>query len=487
MNVAPGTVIGPYRIVEQVGRGGMATVYKAHQAALARYVAVKVLPDFLASEEGFKERFQQEAVSVAKLRHPNILAVFDYGNAEGTAYIVNEFVDGGTLSDQLGSPLPMDYVVNTLKPIAAALDYAHARGILHRDIKPSNILMNMEGTPVLGDFGLAKMMERGPGLTQAGMVVGTPEYMSPEQCAGETLGPGADIYSLGVVAYQLLTGELPFTAATPAAVINAQLHNQLPPPSSVNPDLSSAVEGVLLKALAKTSADRYRSATAFVKALQEAGSASVAAADHAPSVPAPPASPAALPAPPAPPAPPIPAPQTPAPVIPAFTPPPAPAYTAPPAPANTPPSAPAYTPPAPAYNAPVPPAYSAVPLYPPPQPYVPGRRYAPGAADGRQIPGWVNVVMAIGVGIELLWGILILVSAGSSDQSGRIVAGVWFALSAVAAVAGTLALIGERRHASWGRPAAWTSSVVQILSCVGAITGIPILIGLATGRSTARP
>lgn len=459
MNVAPGTVIGPYRIVEQVGRGGMATVYKAHQAALARYVAVKVLPDFLASEEGFKERFQQEAVSVAKLRHPNILAVFDYGNAEGTAYIVNEFVDGGTLSDQLGSPLPLDYVVSTLKPIAAALDYAHARGILHRDIKPSNILMNMEGTPVLGDFGLAKMMERGPGLTQTGMVVGTPEYMSPEQCAGETLGAGADIYSLGVVAYQLLTGELPFTAATPAAVINAQLHNQLPPPSSVNPELSSAVEGVLLKALAKTSADRYRSATAFVKALQEAGSAGVVAADHAPAVPAPPAPAAAMPAPPAPP---IPAPPTPAPVIPAYTPPPAPAYTAP-----------------------VPPAYSAAPLYPPPQPYVPGRRYSPGAADGRHIPGWVNVVMAVGVGIEVLWVFLMLVS-GSSTDSGRIVGWVWAALSALAAVAGTLALIGERGHASWGRPAAWISSVVMILSCVGAITGIPILIGLATGRSTAR-
>src|SRR5579859_98980 len=229
MGIAPGTVIGPYRVVEQVGRGGMATVYKAHQAALARFVAIKVLPEFLATEEGFKERFQQEAQAVAKLRHPNILAVFDYGDFEGTAYIVNEFVNGGTLGDQLGSPLPMDYVANSLLPIASALDYAHSRSILHRDIKPTNILMTMDGTPVLGDFGLAKMMERsGPGLTQSGMIVGTPEYMSPEQCSGEKIGPAADIYSLGVVAYQMLTGQLPFTAATPAAVINAQLHNELP-------------------------------------------------------------------------------------------------------------------------------------------------------------------------------------------------------------------------------------------------------------------
>jgi len=146
MGLGAGTTIGPYRIVERLGKGGMATVYKAHQAALARYVAIKVLPEFLAEEPGFVERFQQEAVAVAKLRHPNILAVFDYGNQENVAYIVNEFIDGGTLGDQVGKPLPVDYVAESLRPVALALDYAHARGILHRDIKPSNILMSHVGT-----------------------------------------------------------------------------------------------------------------------------------------------------------------------------------------------------------------------------------------------------------------------------------------------------------------------------------------------------
>jgi serine/threonine protein kinase len=271
MALAPGTDIGPYRIVEQLGRGGMATVYKAHQAALARYVAVKVLPEFLAEEPGFAERFQQEAVAVAKLRHPNILAVYDYGKQDAIAYIVTEFVDGGTLADQVGKPLPVDYIADVLRPVASALDYAHARGILHRDIKPSNILLAHDGTPVLADFGLAKMLESGgPALTQAGMIVGTPEYMSPEQCSGGDVGPAADLYSLAVVAYEMLTGRPPFTAATPAAVIMAQLHNPLPPPRSLNPDITPAVEAVLLKGLARSPSARYGRAGELVKALAEA-------------------------------------------------------------------------------------------------------------------------------------------------------------------------------------------------------------------------
>ncbi|HEY8641429.1 MAG TPA: serine/threonine-protein kinase, partial [Candidatus Dormibacteraeota bacterium] len=239
MKLEPGTNLGPYRIVGEAGRGGMASVYKAHQAALARYVAIKVLPDFFATEPGFLERFQQEAVAVAQLRHPNILAIFDYGDTDGVTYIVTEFVDGGTLAEQMGKPLPVEYAVEILNPIAGALDYAHRRGVLHRDIKPSNVLLQHDGTPVLSDFGLAKMMmSANKRITQSGMIVGTPEYMSPEQCAGEDLTPATDQYSLAVIAYEALTGRVPFTAATPVAVLMAQMQNALPPPRTINPELS---------------------------------------------------------------------------------------------------------------------------------------------------------------------------------------------------------------------------------------------------------
>ena len=270
MTLEAGTNIGPYRVMEQIGRGGMATVYKAHQASLARYVAIKVLPSFFAEDEGFRERFQQEAIAIARLRHPNILQVMDYGQHEGTSYIVTEFVDGGTLADQVGNALPVDYVVKVLTPIASALDYAHARDILHRDVKPSNILMARDGTPMLSDFGLAKMVGSMPRLTVSGATVGTPEYMAPEQGEGQTLGPAADQYSLAVVAYELLTGRVPFSAETPLAVLVAHMHKPLPLPRSINPALSEAVELALLKGLAKDPGDRYPSVGAFVHTIAEA-------------------------------------------------------------------------------------------------------------------------------------------------------------------------------------------------------------------------
>ncbi|HXM72256.1 MAG TPA: serine/threonine-protein kinase [Candidatus Dormibacteraeota bacterium] len=268
MTLAAGSSLGPYRIVEQVGRGGMATVYKAYHPSLQRFVAIKVLPEFLADDQEFRSRFEQEAVAVARLRHPNILTVYDHGELDGVAYIVTEFVDGGTLADQLGKPLPVDYTAKILGPIASALDYAHSRGVLHRDLKPSNVLMASDGTPILSDFGLALMMTTSnKRLTQSGMILGTPEYMSPEQCEGATMTPAADIYSLGVVAYEMLTGRVPFSAATPAAVLIAQIKNELPPPRKSNPNLSAAVEGALLKALAKDPSERFRNAGDFVHAL----------------------------------------------------------------------------------------------------------------------------------------------------------------------------------------------------------------------------
>jgi len=273
MSLAPGVSLGPYLIIEQIGRGGMAAVYKAYEDSLARHVAIKVLPEFFAEEKEYRVRFQVEAVAVAKLRHLNIVSVFAYGEENGQPYIVSEFMDGGTLAERLEAALPVDAVVALLEPIASALDYAHSQGVLHRDIKPSNIMMvGDQSTPVLTDFGLAKILESDT-ITLTGTVLGTPEYMAPELCAGEAAGPSADIYSLGVVAYQMLTGRVPFKGNTPGATIISQIHDPLPPPQEVNPGLPRPVAVVLDKVLAKAPAERYQSAGDFVAALVTAAAA----------------------------------------------------------------------------------------------------------------------------------------------------------------------------------------------------------------------
>src|SRR5712692_9608855 len=269
MSLVPGTTIGAYLIVEQIGRGGMASVYKAYEPPLDRHVAIKVLPEFFAEAVDYRLRFQLEAVAIAKLRHLNILSVFAYGEENGIPYIVSEFMDGGTLAERLNGAMMVEEVVALLGPIAAALDYAHAQGVLHRDIKPSNIMMVGDGTPVLTDFGLAKLMAA-DSITLSGQVLGTPEYMAPELCAGEKGGPRADFYSLAVVAYEMLSGRVPFKGNTPAATIVAQINEPLPPAQEVNPDLLAGVATVLDKALAKAPDDRYQSAVEFVAALAAA-------------------------------------------------------------------------------------------------------------------------------------------------------------------------------------------------------------------------
>ena len=266
MKLEEGSELGGYRIVEQVGQGGMAVVYKAYQASLSRFVALKVLPPHLSADPDFQARFQVEAVRVAGLRHANILIVHDYGEIDGVTYIATEFVDGGTLDQQLGKPLPVEYVVEILQPVASALDYAHARGVVHRDVKPSNVLLARDGHPLLSDFGLARMMTPDADVTQAGMILGTPQYMAPEQSLGEP-GPASDIYSLGVVAYEMLTGRVPFSAPTPMAVVLAHREDPLPMPRSINPAISAANEAALLKALARKPEDRFQSASGLVRAL----------------------------------------------------------------------------------------------------------------------------------------------------------------------------------------------------------------------------
>ena len=245
----PGTTLGSYLIVEQIGRGGMATVYKAYEEPLTRHVAIKVLPEFFAEDKDYRVRFQVEAVAVAKLRHNNILTVFAYGEEEGVPYIVCEFVDGGTLAERLDGAMPIEDAVQVLVPVASALDYAHSQGVLHRDVKPSNIMLLSDGTPVLTDFGLAKVLG-GDTITVTGQVLGTPEYMAPELVSGDGAGPAADRYSLGVVAYQMLTGRVPFQGNTPGATLMAQIHDPLPPARDLNPGLSVDVAGDFVAALA---------------------------------------------------------------------------------------------------------------------------------------------------------------------------------------------------------------------------------------------
>ena len=287
MTLQPGNSLGNYQIVEKIGAGGMGAVYKAYQTSLGRYVAIKVLPPQTAGDPTFGDRFAQEARAIGKLRHPNIVTAFDFTQAGDLAYLVSDYIDGGTLADQLGSPLPLDYALGILGPIAAALDYAHARGVVHRDIKPQNVLLTREGTPVLTDFGLAKIVGPGSGMTVAGSLMGTADYMAPELAGGaESAGPAADQYALGLIAYQMLVGRHPFPADNPLSALMAHVNKPVPIPSQLGVVLPPGAEAALLRALAKKPEDRVARAGDFVRALagsQYAVPASAAAAFATPS------------------------------------------------------------------------------------------------------------------------------------------------------------------------------------------------------------
>jgi hypothetical protein len=267
MSLEPGRAIGGYEIVGLVGSGGMGAVYKAYQRSLARYVAIKIISSRAADEPGFKDRFVTEGLAIARLRHPNIVTAFDFADDGGVAYLVSEFVDGGTLADQLGSALPLDYVMHMLLPLAGALDYAHSRGVLHRDVKPTNVLIQRDGTPVLTDFGLARILGPATGASQTNAPLGTLEYMSPESAAGKEIGPAADQYALGVIAYEMLIGKPPFGGETPIAVLLAQISKTPPAASERGVTLAPGVEAALQRALAKDPYARYASVSEFVRAL----------------------------------------------------------------------------------------------------------------------------------------------------------------------------------------------------------------------------
>jgi serine/threonine protein kinase len=269
-----GQSLGRYHILEQLGEGGMAIVYKAYDTRLETDVAVKVIrtekftPEVLVRA---LKRFEREAKSLARLTHPNIVKVTDYGEHENHPYLVMPYLAGGNLKERIKQTgaIPWQEAARLLVPIAQALEFAHSQGMIHRDVKPSNILLTQSGQPMLTDFGVAKVVEEEAtlDLTGTAAAVGTPEYMAPEQ-TGKNIDHRVDIYALGIVFYEMITGRRPFEADTPLAVIVKQASDPLPRPSQFMPGLPDVVEKVLIKVLAKKPEDRYQSMGEFAKVLE---------------------------------------------------------------------------------------------------------------------------------------------------------------------------------------------------------------------------
>jgi tetratricopeptide (TPR) repeat protein len=263
-----GRTLGKYQIIERLGRGGMADVYRAYQPGLDRLVAVKVMHSHLAEEAGFITRFQREAKAIARLRHPYIVQVIDFDVQDDVYYMVMEYIEGSTLKEWLrdlasrGERLPTHYALDIAAKLADALAYAHGEGMVHRDIKPANVLLRRPDHPVLSDFGIARIVGM-TGLTAEGATIGTPAYMSPEQCRGETADERSDIYALGVVLFEMLAGHPPYDADTPYAVILKHINDPIPSPRQIVPDLPDAVELIILRSLAKDPGDRFTSAAAL--------------------------------------------------------------------------------------------------------------------------------------------------------------------------------------------------------------------------------
>ncbi len=267
--------IGKYELITRLGRGGMGEVYKAFHPQLQRYVAIKVLLTHSETDPEFIARFQNEAMAVARLRHPNIVQVFDFDIEGDKPYMVMEFVEGETLAQRMtryhrsGHVVPVDEVVRLFQQLCAAVDYAHKQGMLHRDIKPANVIINRQGDAVLTDFGLAKISGVS-GLTASGLVIGTPHYMSPEQGQGQAMDTRSDVYSLSVMLYEMLAGKLPFDADTPVGIIMQHIMTPPPPIEEANPAVSSALAQVALVGMAKKPEERFRSAGAMGAAISAA-------------------------------------------------------------------------------------------------------------------------------------------------------------------------------------------------------------------------
>lgn len=271
-----GARLGDYEIQDVLGSGGMATVYRGFDHTLQRPVAIKVLSEAAAAQPGLVERFRQEARLIARLRHPHIVQVYAFGQVDQVVYMVQELLPGPTLATRLqelaaqGQPMPRQEILAVIGQLAAALDAAHAAGIIHRDVKPSNALWNAAGELALTDFGIAKSGAADGMQTQTGVVFGTPVYVSPEQARGEPLTPASDIYALGVVLYELIAGRPPFDGPVPLDVVLKHLQEPPPPLAPLRPDVPPEVEAVVRRALAKSPAERFATAGELARALEAA-------------------------------------------------------------------------------------------------------------------------------------------------------------------------------------------------------------------------
>ena len=275
-----GQTLGKYRVLDQLGRGGMAQVYRAYHPQLDRYVAIKVLRSDLIEEHDFLARFRREAQAVAGLRHPNIVQVFDFDVQGNVYFMVMELLEGDTLKARLndyrlrGERMPLGEIVRVLLDVLEGLTYAHAEGMIHRDIKPANIMLTKRGQAVVADFGIAQIVG-GTRHTVSGALMGTLNYMAPEQGLEGRSDARSDIYSLGIVLYEMLTQHTPFDADTPLAVLMKHLNDPLPLPRKVDPSIPEPFERVVLKSLAKQPEERYQiakeMAQALAQATQEAG------------------------------------------------------------------------------------------------------------------------------------------------------------------------------------------------------------------------
>jgi serine/threonine-protein kinase len=261
---------GRYRLISKLGAGGMADVWLADDEMLDRKIALKFLHERFAQDAQFVERFRREAQAAAGLQHPNIVGVYDRGETDGRHWIAMEYVEGASLADLIARGLSVGEAVEIVRQILVGVRFAHARGIVHRDLKPQNVLVDPEGRVRVTDFGIARAGVSE--ITATGSVLGTAQYLSPEQAQGLEVTAAADLYSIGVILYEALTGRVPFEADTPVAVALKQVSEQPRPPSELNPALPPALDGVVLRALAKDPRNRYASADEFLKALEAAES-----------------------------------------------------------------------------------------------------------------------------------------------------------------------------------------------------------------------
>jgi serine/threonine-protein kinase len=266
----PVLLAGRYQVEEELGRGGMAKVFRGTDTVLGRPVAIKVLAPHFAEDLNFVARFRREAQAAARLNHPNLVGVYDTGSDDGVHYIVMEYVDAKTLADYLagGGRIMPDRAIELAEAVCRALSVAHAHGVIHRDIKPANIMVTARGEVKVTDFGIARMTEGADTIAQTAAVLGTASYLSPEQARGEPVDQRTDIYSLGVVLYEMVTGRPPFSGDTPVAVASKHVLEQPKPPSKLNPDVPAALDAVIMKALAKNPANRYQTAEELTQDLE---------------------------------------------------------------------------------------------------------------------------------------------------------------------------------------------------------------------------